>query len=275
MRRYTSEELMELAAGYALGATSEEETAAIERALATSPALRSEIASFQDVAVQLAQSRAVTPSPSVRARLMERVRETPDVAPDAGAVPITSAPSLARAAVTSRPARAWGWAIGIAASLLVAALLGIQNYTLRRALDARGGELVAARAEADKRHRQLETVLEAEKDLYVAQMKSADTVTGPGIQFFWNAKQQVAMAHAFRLPPAPAGRAYQLWLIRDGKPVPSTVFNSDPDGHAMIENIAVPPNTVGVTQVLLTEEPAGGSPAPTTKPFVGGVLAKT
>jgi hypothetical protein len=106
-------------------------------------------------------------------------------------------------------------------------------------------------------------------------MKGADSVVGPGIQFFWNEKKQVAMLHAFRLKPAPAGRAYQLWLIRDGKAVPSRVFNSDPDGHALVENIAVPANARGVTQVLLTEEPAGGSPQPTTKPFLGGALAKT
>ena len=106
-------------------------------------------------------------------------------------------------------------------------------------------------------------------------MKAADTVRGPGIQFFWNAKQQRAILHAFRLQPAPAGRSYQLWLIADGKPVSAAVFNSDPDGHALVENIQVPPTPNGVTQVLLTEEPAGGSPLPTTKPFVGGVLGKT
>ena len=102
-----------------------------------------------------------------------------------------------------------------------------------------------------------------------------DTATGPGIQFFWNAKQNRAIMHAFRLRPAPAGRTYQLWFIVNGKPVSAKVFNSDPDGHALVENIDVPPSPAGVSQVLLTEEPAGGSPQPTTTPFVGGKLAKT
>jgi anti-sigma-K factor RskA len=301
MRRYTSEELLELAAGYALGATTEEETAAVEAALAESPELRAEVASFQDVALQLAHARRVAPSDGLRDRLLDRVRATPQSdgrtppaampprpqapppivsgplasessAPEARVVPIGDAPS---AAARRRAVRPWAWAIGLAASLLLAAALGVENARLRRALDDSGARLAAARAEADKRHQQLETLLEAEKDLYVAQMRSDDTVSGPGIQFFWNAKQHVAMAHAFRLRPAPAGRVYQLWLIRDGKPIPSTVFNSDPDGHALIENVAVPESTTGVTQVLLTEEPAGGSPQPTTKPFIGGSLTKT
>jgi anti-sigma-K factor RskA len=83
------------------------------------------------------------------------------------------------------------------------------------------------------------------------------------------------MLHAFRLKPAPAGRSYQLWLIQDGKPVSASVFDADPDGHALVEDIAIPASAAGVTQVLLTEEPAGGSPLPTTQPFLGGVLAKS
>ncbi|AHG93809.1 Anti-sigma-K factor RskA (plasmid) [Gemmatirosa kalamazoonensis] len=182
---------------------------------------------------------------------MERVHETK-------VVPISAAPSATSASREPRRAsRSWGWVVGIAATLLVAAGLALENLQLRRSLESRGVELAQATAKAERRERQLDAVLEAEKDLYVAQMKGADTVTGPGIQFFWNAKQHRAILHAFRLPPARDGRAYQLWLIQDGKPVSAKVFNSDPDGHALVENIQVPTTPNGVTQVLLTEEPAG------------------
>jgi anti-sigma-K factor RskA len=284
MRRYTSEELLELAAGYALGATSDEETAAVEQALPHSPTLAAEVASFRDLTVQLARSRAVRPSAATRDRLLQRVRETPQRGDaggsDAGGgdpkvVPITAAPTAVRQDVRRRAPRTWGFVAAIAASLLLAAGLGLENLRLRRALEERGARLAQATAEAKQRERQLDDVLLAEKDLYVAQMKSADTVRGPGIQFFWNAKQQRAMLHAFRLQPAPRGRSYQLWLIADGKPVSAAVFNSEPDGHALVDDIKVPPTPNGVTQVLLTEEPAGGSPQPTTKPFIGGTLSKT
>jgi hypothetical protein len=213
----------------------------------------------------------------VRDRLLTAIHETPqrrdDGEGDANVVPITAAPSAA--AKTRRSARPWAFAVAIAASLLLAAGLGLENLRLRRSLEERSSQLDVALAKADRRERQLDALLEAEKDLYVAQMKGADTVAGPGIQFFWNAKQQRAILHAFRLKPAPAGRSYQLWLIADGKPVSAGVFNSDPDGHALVENIQVPRTPNGVTQVLLTEEPAGGSPLPTTKPFLGGALTKT
>jgi anti-sigma-K factor RskA len=272
MRRYTSEELFELAAGYALGATTEEEAAAVEAALPESAALQAEVASFRDVMVMLAQSRAVAPSPGLRDRLVTRVHETPQApaaTQDGKVVSITAAPSVRRAA------RPWGWALGIAATLLLAAGLGLENLRLRRTLESQGTQIAQLSEKSERRERQLDALLEAEKDLYVAQMKGADTLTGPGIQFFWNAKQGRAILHAFRLRPAPTGRSYQLWLIQDGKPVSAKVFNSDPDGHALVENIDVPRSPNGVTQVLLTEEPAGGSPQPTTKPFLGGALAKT
>src|SRR5438105_5356791 len=127
MRRYTSEELFELAAGYALGATSNEETAAIDTALPQSPELAAEVASFREVAVQLAQSRAVAPPPLLRDKLLDRVRETqqtPYALPrDATVVPISSAPS----AVRRRGVRPWAWVTAIAASLLLAAGLGLEN----------------------------------------------------------------------------------------------------------------------------------------------------
>ena len=52
-------------------------------------------------------------------------------------------------------------------------------------------------------------------------------------------------------------------------------LNSAPDGHALIEALALPEKPTGVTQVLLTLEPAGGSPLPTTAPFVGGTLVRS
>jgi anti-sigma-K factor RskA len=147
-----------------------------------------------------------------------------------------------------------------AASLLVAAVLGVQNVKL-------GSQL-------NHREHTLNSLLEAEKDLHVVHLKAADTIAGPGIQFFWNEKQHMGVAHGFRMRPAPAGRAYQLWIVRDGEPVSVGVFNSDPDGHALVEGLDLPPTSAGVTQVLLTVEPSGGSPRPTTQPMLRGTMGR-
>jgi anti-sigma-K factor RskA len=72
-----------------------------------------------------------------------------------------------------------------------------------------------------------------------------------------------AMLTAADLPPAPPGKAYQLWFIAAGKPpMPGSVFRPDAHGHAeMHENIPPEGRTAAVFAVTL--EPAGGTSAPT------------
>jgi hypothetical protein len=68
------------------------------------------------------------------------------------------------------------------------------------------------------------------------------------------------------LPPPPAGRIYQLWLQRGpGTPAPSTLFTVTSRGTA---DLALPGHVAGVTRVLVTVEPPGGSRAPTTRPVI-------
>ena len=55
----------------------------------------------------------------------------------------------------------------------------------------------------------------------------------PGLQLFWNRNRNVATVHAFRLKPLAAGRAYQLWFIKDGKPVPSVTFTPEAGGGSL------------------------------------------
>jgi anti-sigma-K factor RskA len=72
---------------------------------------------------------------------------------------------------------------------------------------------------------------------------------------------------ARNMPQPPAGRVYQVWLKRPGKnPEPTDVLWSPrSDGSA---DVAVPGSLDGVEAVLVTDEPAGGSAAPTKPPVI-------
>ena len=95
----------------------------------------------------------------------------------------------------------------------------------------------------------------------------------PGIQIFRDKLRNRVILHAFRLTPAPAGRAYQLWILpRGGNPIPSRVFNSEADGHALAEGIEVPADVI-VDGFAITQEPAGGSPQPTSAILLYGKVA--
>jgi hypothetical protein len=77
-----------------------------------------------------------------------------------------------------------------------------------------------------------------------------------------------AMFYAFHLPQLPAGRTYQLWLIRGQSPaiVSGGVFQPDQDGNAIVQ-FSDAAMLKDVRQFAVTDEPGGGSPGPTGKQF--------
>jgi anti-sigma-K factor RskA len=63
------------------------------------------------------------------------------------------------------------------------------------------------------------------------------------------------------LPPAPAGKTYEMWTIAGAAPRPAGTFDVDPGGRAAHPVAPVDDGPVKVFAVTL--EPAGGVPAPT------------
>ena len=82
-----------------------------------------------------------------------------------------------------------------------------------------------------------------------------------------NADLQIASGHGdlivHRLPQLPAGRIYEMWVQRgSATPTPTgTLFAVRPNGSAAV---GVPGSLSGVSAVLVTQEPAGGTLAPTS-----------
>jgi anti-sigma factor RsiW len=67
-------------------------------------------------------------------------------------------------------------------------------------------------------------------------------------------------------PPAP-GRVYEVWLERPhAAPAPTAALFSV--GSAGAADVAVPGDLRGVSELLVTEEPAGGSRVPTGQPVI-------
>jgi hypothetical protein len=81
-----------------------------------------------------------------------------------------------------------------------------------------------------------------------------------------------SMLVARNMPPPPSGRIYQVWLKRPGKdPEPTSVlWSTRGDGSA---EVAVPGSLEGVEAVLVTDEPPGGSEAPTKPAVITAVTA--
>ena len=250
----------DLAAAYALGALSPEERREFEAFLATSEEARREVAEYREVSALLGLAGGEAgASPDLRARVIARVTEPRGIG--------------ARRGRPSRPM----WA-ALAASLLLLLGLGAGVVSLRRQLAVRDAEVAGlnqllALRQNDIRVRQniLDAILDPNVRLF--QLTSSGDPE-PGIQLFWNLRRNQALLNAYRLKPVAPGKAYQLWFIRDGKPVPSVTFTPQPDGGAMVGPVQVPGDGT-VSAAAITVEPAKGSQQPTSPILLVGPLKKS
>ena len=248
------ESIRELAAGFALGALTAEETRTLAAAMARSPELADEVAEYREVNALLALAVAERPDPSVRQRLLDHTSAA-KVVPMAGRQS-RSVPFLA---------------VALAASAMIAVGLGARVLSLNEAVKRDAVSLAAANDRLAQRERTLNTLLMAESDLTVVQLTTAGA-QAPGIQFFWNRRSSMGVLHAFRLPPTAAGKVYQLWLIRGGVAIPSATFNSGADGDALVQAFELPAGG-GFEAAAITVEPAGGSQKPTLPIFLVGKVS--
>ncbi len=76
---------------------------------------------------------------------------------------------------------------------------------------------------------------------------------------YWNSTTEIVYLDVKSLPDAPNGKQYQLWALKDGKPIDMGVFNAVDTEKALLEMGSVP----GADAFAVTLEKAGGVPSPT------------
>ena len=93
----------------------------------------------------------------------------------------------------------------------------------------------------------------------------------PRGKVFVNPSQGVLLI-ASNLPPAPAGKAYEMWVIaKTGNPVRAGMFQSESDGTAMhIQRGPVDVTATGAVAVTLENE--AGADQPTSTPLIVAAL---
>ena len=220
------------AAAYVLGALEPAEAEAFSRHLDTCVVCRDEVAAFQHTASALAMTPPQHRAPrGLKRRVMRAVRESDaDAQAQAQGAPARRPQRFGSGSFVARPAVA-----GLAALAVVVVVIGVI--------------IVGSNGSSGTR-----TITAA--------------VTGsPG-----TAQLSVSGGHGqlvMRNFPQPAtGHIYELWELRSGAKAPQptgTLFSVNSSGAG---NVGVPGGLHGVSKVLVTQEPAGGSLAPTTAPVI-------
>lgn len=291
------EEYKELLALSAIDADCEERRA-LEAHLAACADCRAEQRELRDTAATLALAvPPVAPSPHLRSRLLASLKETPQestastnqrasvantttdriatgdntTASDArGANVVSLDEARSRRAPVSRSAFTYG---ALAASLVLAALVAASfvlwqrntamksqlarvSSTLNRTQD----ELAARDAELERTRRERELL--ASPDAHATDLAGTPAAASARARLVFDARTGEAVLTAENLPPAPVGKAYQLWFIADGKPLPGSVFATDAQGRGEMRE-QIPPAGRRAQVFAITVEPASGTQSPT------------
>lgn len=250
---------------YALGALDPADRAALEAHLATG---------CQDCAKAIDEARwlvsqlaymapEAAPSDMLKGRLMQTVR--------------AEAQFAKHSSTSTRGIPVWMWA-GIAAMFFFSVYsawyaqrlqLDIQAANQRAATILRQRHDLEAQLQLAKR---AATIVTDPASVKIA-LPSTDPQT-PALEAKWHSQLGIVLTGQ-KIPVPSGNRVLQLWLIPKvpgGKPIPSLTLRPDADGKFVLL-VASPPELMAATRALaITEEPAGGSPQPTSAiRWVGGL----
>jgi anti-sigma-K factor RskA len=269
---------------YALGALDPPERAAVEAHLGTGCAeCARAVAEARWLVSQLAYLAPETSSSDMlKGRLLQTVRSE-----------AKSSSAVSTESKTTTPFAIPYWlSAGIAALLLL---------TLYFAWDAHGlKEELRAANEQNQRNQQLLASTESERAASQQELTAmqdqmakmhretailtdpasvkitlaAQKIQAPQMVAMWHAKYGIVLTGQ-KVPMPSGNRVLQLWLIPKapgGKPMPSMTVRPDANGNFVIL-VSNPPAASRDTKALaITEEPAGGSAAPTTTPKWVGAM---
>jgi anti-sigma-K factor RskA len=285
-------------AAHALGSLEAAEARELESHLATCAECRAELDAWQDVSASLVYAAPLAePSAELRSRILESVRaegakSSSSVAgKDNGKVKadvVKSSATESNVVPFERPARrTWRAAsmVGrIAASLafiaLVASLILLwnRNNAMQQEMARVADQLEQAQGELRREREVLAREREARElisspEARIMSLAGTEMATSARAKFVYDRKTGRAMLMADDLPPAPAGKAYQLWFIAEGKPpMPGQVFNTNAAGHAEMRDL-LPEEARGATTFAVTLEPSNGVPAPTGPMYLKGTAS--
>ncbi|HKR01911.1 MAG TPA: anti-sigma factor [Pyrinomonadaceae bacterium] len=287
------EEYREMVAARALDALDAAEARELDAHLATCAECRAEWDAWQETAASLAYAApAAEPSPGLRSRILASIRAegAPQISRPAAKrgteleeVKVKSSQAESNVLPFEKPARrSWSMAskIGALAASLALVALAISLVMLWNRYNAAQQELARVSAQLNQAqgelNRERETLarereareLISAPDARIMTLAGTEMAKSAHAKFVFDRTTGRAMLMAYELPPAPSGKAYQLWFIKEGQPpMPGRVFSTDTSGHAEMSE-QLPANAREATVFAVTLEPEGGTSAPTSKPYL-------
>jgi len=281
------QEFLDLCPVFALGALEGEELDLFRSAMASAD---TEMKTALQEALSLAENLSLaapeaTPSPSIKARLMARLEEHRQ-GEDEQKLPAAPS-SLSRPWTVQKRQSSWlerlfpsspRFGLATACALLIlSAVLMTYVFSLNRhlgrqqiALGKSQARIVALENSLSQKNAMLEVL--RSKQMQVVVLSGLDVNPAGYGKVLWDPVKKVAVLHV-SLPPEPSDKDYELWVIRDQKPVDAGVFQVHAgleDGELYRIDRLVETDKAHINAFAVTLEPKGGVPQPTGKMYLMG-----
>jgi anti-sigma-K factor RskA len=264
MDRHVEAEMLE---AYALGQLSDADRLDVDAHLDVCAACAADLRELDAVLSGIGESvPPIAPSAALRHRVLASVaQEAQETA------------SSHRVVRRDRPAPSVAWMAAAAVLLLAVGALAFRAEQSRRLLENQLSTSEARNADLEERLRRFS----GQTDLALSILTAGDMreipLTGSGGSASVAARAYMSPARglllvADRLPEPPPGRVYQVWVIEGGRTTSAGLLGGESAGRGML--IVTPPRPdIGASvTVAVTDEPAGGLPAPSGTVRFGGSI---
>lgn len=256
---------------YVLGSLSEEEVIEVQANMTLYPEIAAEAQAIEDALFNMAKSRAVTPSASLKEQIWGTIYAGKG---DKYAPPL---PKTIPLSANNSSQRIWKFAAMIAL-LLGSVVLNI--ILLRQGIETRE-ERIALAGRVDKLQKEQDKLVSRISDHEKAKYMMADTAMQTIVMHtmvqghpmaavvYWSRSKGETYVTMNALPPPPDGMQYQLWVIQKGKAVSMGTLPNEMANSPTLQKIDMPIMAGEAFAISLEKE--GGSPTPTSVYVLGKV----
>jgi anti-sigma-K factor RskA len=249
---------------YIIGALSDGEMLEVEQLANEFPEIRTEL-SLIEVTFAVLGQKLTKPSSLSKDDVIAHVKKNSPNFQAGEDLSTTKQKSAENIQVKPKNNTSWG-IISSIALIGLAALAGflfMRSSTFSSQLESKEAELLQVKqncGEVEKRNKNLEfkTNLFLNPDFTPIRMSGTPLSPNSFATVFYNKSGGTIHVDVSNLPTPIAGKQYQLWGIKDGKPVDMGVFDLNNNGEVLSKQFVA-----GVQAFAVTLEPLGGVVSPT------------
>jgi len=282
IKEYISSGILEL---YSAGALTDAEGREVETMASKYPEIKSELAQINEAVSSFGTVYQKSPRPELRSKIINKINslesqeDNDNVSKPASDKPNVISMKPDRPAV--RQTESSSKMKYLMAAVLAFLVLNIAGnfflYDKWKGTENRMAFLVDENRKVKEEYNQIKNNMEKKNEDIkmvmnrsnkIVDLKGMDVSPNSYATVYWNPNSKKVMLNVDNLPPPPSNMQYQLWALKDGKPIDAGIFDMDKDPMHMM------PVTIPAADAFaVTLEKKGGSPTPDlTKLYVMGKI---